>query len=136
MIEMALSVNARPTSGILQSRRPFGKWTAMDWACLEAYQMVQNERCAQCGGPKWICHNEDGDIGFKVVEDICFATKEIETQDEKKQNRNSNYKPPKGVRVRPEAFRYSGRPIDGDMREAYYEALSAKMNPESQPEDS
>lgn len=122
LIEAAIEQGIRPTSLILRVQ-PRGKWNDFDFLCSEAYKTVVNERCAQCGLPRWMCHDASGDVGFKLVKDTCFATKEIETVAEKKEA-NKKYKAPKGVRIRPEPFRYSKRPLDMDFREAYYERLS------------
>ena len=81
-------------------------------------------------GIRWSNDNDDSDIGFKVIEDVCYATKEVETVDEKKSNKK-NYKAPKGVRTRPEPYMYSGGKLDGVVREAYYKAQYEKANPES-----
>lgn len=122
LIEAAIEQGIRPTSLILRVQ-PRGKWNEFDFLCSEAYKMVISERCGQCGLPRWMCHNEDGDIGFKLVKDVCFATKEVET-DEAKNSKKTNYKSPKGTRIRPEPFLYSGGVLDMDVREGYYKAKS------------
>lgn len=92
---------------------------------------MQDERCSQCGLPRWICHNEDGDVSFKVIEDTCFAKRELEIVDENKSKKNKKYKPPKGTVARPEPFTFSGRALDGVFRDAYYEAEYEKRNPDN-----
>lgn len=131
LIEASITAGIRPTSMILHTQ-PGKKWNKFDFLCIEAHQIVVNERCPQCGLPRWVCHNEDGDIGFRVVKDICYAKREIETVDESDQ-KQKKYKAPKGVMARPEPFRYSGEPIDGDVREAYYRREFERKVPDSEP---
>jgi len=129
LIEAAIEQGIRPTSLILRVQ-PRGKWNDFDFLCSEAYKTVINERCGQCGLPRWMCHNDDGDIGFKLVKDVCYATKEVETDAEKK-SKKPKYKAPKGERIRPEPFRYSKRMLDMDYREDYYARLAPAPIPES-----
>lgn len=99
----------------------------------EAYEIMTNERCSQCGYPRWICHNDDGDIGFAIDEDTCFAKRETERVDAEKSKGKKDYKPPLGTVAQPRALRYSGGPLGIETREAYYEkaATSAEPKPET-----
>ena len=128
LIEASITAGIRPTSMILHTQ-PGKKWDEFDFLCLEAHQMVVDERCPQCGYPKWMCHDESGDIGFKPVLDTCFAVREVESHEADTMGKMSDKKK-RGVKVRPEVFTYSGKPLDGDMREAYYRAEWLKANPE------
>lgn len=127
LIKAAIEQGIRPTSLILRVQ-PRGKWNKYDFLCSEAFAIVEREKCSQCGLPRWMCHNDDGDIGFHLVEDICYATKTVETDAEKK-SKNKKYKAPKGTRIRPEPFRYSKRPIDMNLRDAYYQRQSEATTP-------
>jgi len=130
LIETAKEWGIRPASLLLHSD-PRGKWDEWDFLCVEAHKGVLNERCPHCGMPVWVCRNEDADIGFKIVEDTCFALRELETIDEAKSSKK-NYKAPKGAKARPEAYRYSNSEVfTGEMREAYYKAKWEQDNPES-----
>jgi len=135
LIDISIDLRCPPTSVILH-KQPTAKWSDLDWALLEAHRGLQNERCGQCGLPRWICHSEDGDLGFKGVDDTCFASKEIDTVHDKKSS-GKNYKEPKGVRTHAEAFRYSGKPVGGlGEREAYYKAKWEQDNPVLEPDAS
>ena len=129
LIEASITAGIRPTSMIMHTQ-PRGKWSEWDFLCIEAYQIVQNERCRQCGLPVWMCHNDDGDIGTKVVKDICYSTREVETKDEEASSKKG-YKAPKGVKTRPEPYRYSGRPLDADVREDYYKREYERKYPKA-----
>jgi hypothetical protein len=129
LIEASITAGIRPTSMILHTQ-PNKRWDEFDFLCIEAHQIVLNERCGQCGLPRWICHNEDPDMGFKAIQDTCFAMKEIEILDERKSS-NKDYKAPKGTKTRPEPYLYGGGEISGEHREAYYKVEWAKKNPES-----
>lgn len=128
LIETAIRQGLRPTTYLLrvQPGKPWSKW---DFLCGEAYAGVIAERCPQCGLPRWLCHNEDGDIGMKIVKDTCFGIKELETVEEKKSNKKG-YKAPKGEKSRPEPWSYSGKPFDGTTREAFYKNEWEKLHPD------
>lgn len=96
----------------------------------EAYQILESERCSQCGYPRWICHNDDGDIGVDVTEDICYVKRELENVDREKTSQKG-YVAPAGVKAAPKVHRFSGKPFDWKMREDYYLAEYKKRQPES-----
>ena len=132
LIEASITAGIRPTSMILHTQ-PGKKWTDWDFLCIEAFQIAKNEQCPHCGMPVWVCRNEDGDFGFKVVTDTCFALRELEMVDESK-TKNSNYKAPKGAKARPEAYRYSKAEVfTAEVRESYYKAQWDKSHPELEP---
>lgn len=56
------------------NRKP---WSQMDIALATAHQLLENERCAQCGMYVWMCHTEDPDMQFEIIEDSCNATKAV-----------------------------------------------------------
>lgn len=87
---------------------------------------MQGERCQQCGYPKWICHNEGSDIGFKIEMDTCFAMKELDKYEGGKRKRNSKWTPDPGAKAHPVAFTYSKRPLDWALREDHYRAEAEK----------
>jgi len=49
----------------------------MDILLATAYQILESERCAQCGMYVWMCHSEDQDMQFEVIEDSCEATRMV-----------------------------------------------------------
>lgn len=85
---------------------------------MEAYQILENERCPQCGTYRWICGNEDEDVQTRVKYDYCSmkaATDRVNDTNRKK----TNFEPEAGVVMRPEPFTVSGRDLV-DYREPYY----------------
>lgn len=66
--------------------QPNEKWTRFDFLLLEAYQILQDETCPQCGQPVWLCRSTDSNVNIKVRKATCFVTAEVEkkkTRDEK-----------------------------------------------------
>lgn len=60
---------------------------------LEAYQILQDETCSQCGNPIWICQNEFSDnVGFKIKTIKCFAKAELEKHQERQQKKDTKKK--------------------------------------------
>jgi hypothetical protein len=118
LIEASIKFGIRPSALILgkDSRKPWGKW---DLLIAEAYQILQTERCSQCGLPVWICHSEDSDIEFDLVEETCFATRERETVHEA-DSKSAGYEEPKGTVAHPVPFTRSKKPMEYAMRDEYY----------------
>lgn len=86
---------------------------------LEAYQILQDETCQQCGNPVWICHNEFADsVGFKVREIKCFAKAELEKHQERQQKKDSKKKK-YGVQEIIVAYAYDGHELP--TRRSYLE---------------
>lgn len=76
-IKASVSRGFRPTTLVFR-RQPNSLWDEWDFKLLEAFQIVDDETCTMCGNPVWQCQSKTRDIGFKVVERVCFATREIE----------------------------------------------------------
>jgi len=91
-VRAAIENKIKPTA-ILFQEQPSEPWTKFDFLLLEAYQMLQDETCAQCGNPIWICRNEFAtNIGFKIKEIKCFARAELERHNELQEKKNSKKK--------------------------------------------
>lgn len=118
----------RPSSFILGVDGD-GKWNKWDILVAEAYEIVQREKCGQCGLPRWICQNDSEDIQFKVHQDSCFA---MQKKDDKETQLTKNDKKiPAGVVLRPEPYARDGRDL-ADFREPYYRAIAKRgEDPES-----
>ena len=85
-MEVSRAHNIRPSALILgkDSKKAWGKW---DFLLAKAYQRFKNEICPQCGLPKYICHNEDNRIQFKVGRDECVANA-VAQREQKRMNDN------------------------------------------------
>lgn len=69
--------------------QPNRDWESLDFKLLEAYQIMQDEQCPQCGNPIWLCRSDSADIEWTVQGSRCYATKRIEEhRDEKKKKDN------------------------------------------------
>lgn len=80
---MVRKIRAAITAGVRPSAIVYGKpvnqeWDAMDRALIEAYQILEDERCPECGQPTWICRNDDPNIQFSVKKDVCHAKRVLE----------------------------------------------------------
>jgi hypothetical protein len=107
---------------ILQ-KQPSKPWDKYDFLLLEAYQILEEERCPQCGLPQWICHNEDEDIQIELRDDTCFV-KRTEQEADAINAKITNYKTPLGTVVQPHPKTYSGKALDWRVREQYYLATN------------
>lgn len=88
---------------------------------LEAYQILKDETCSDCGNPIWICRNEFADnVGFKIKSIKCFAKAELEKHHEKESKR-TNAKKKFGETEYVVAYTYDGSPMPSRMQ--YFEAI-------------
>lgn len=55
--------------------QPTDPWTTLDFQLLEAYQIIQDEKCPQCGNPVWLCRSADKYTEWTIKEDICYASR-------------------------------------------------------------
>lgn len=58
--------------------QPTDKWTPYDFKLLEAYQILQDEICPQCGHPVWLCRSDSNRIAFKVNSTVCYAERALQ----------------------------------------------------------
>ena len=102
--------------------QPTEPWEEYDFLLHEAYAILESERCHQCGMPQYICHNDDPNVEFDMVEDSCKATERKDQYEEAERLAGGEkYKIPAGTTIRPNAFLVDG----GDpasVRDAYYKA--------------
>lgn len=81
-MKASIAHGVRPSVLILgkDSRKPWGPW---DIVLARAYQRFLNEICGQCGLPKYICHNDDNRIQFRLGRDECASTALVEREQER-----------------------------------------------------
>lgn len=109
---------------MLFHEQPSDPWIDFDFMLLEAYQMLQEETCNECGNPIWICRNEEASwIGFKVKTTKCFAKAEMEKwqEAEEKKSNKKNY----GVLPYIVAYSYDESPMPS--RRDFFNGLSDKI---------
>lgn len=107
---------------MLFHEQPTDPWTPFDYLLIEAYQILQDETCTECGNPIWVCRNEAAaNVGFKVKTAKCFAKGELEKwqeAQEKKKNKKKVY----GEYPYVVPYTYDDGPMP--TREEFYESLA------------
>lgn len=111
--------------------QPAKPWTKHDFLLLEAHQILESERCGQCGYPIYICHNEDERIQFRLDEDTCSIRAAVERQEEA-ESKKKNAKTKHGTQIAPTPYVMKTPGDEGetptlsDFREPYYKAQMEK----------
>lgn len=107
---------------MLFHEQPSDPWGRFDFLLLEAYQILQEETCTECGNPIWVCRNENAaNVGFKIKTAKCYAKAELEKWQEK-QDKKKTKKKAYGEYPYPVAYTYDGS--DMPTRMSYYIGLS------------
>lgn len=109
---------------MLFHEQPTDSWIPFDFLLLEAYQILQDETCNECGNPIWVCRNDGAaNVGFKVKVAKCYAKAELdkwyEKQDKAKKNKKSYGEYPYTV-----AYTYDDGPMPSRMD--YFQYLAEK----------
>ena len=125
LIETAKAWGIRPSAAILgrDSRGPWDKW---DILLANAHQILEKERCAQCGLPRYICHTEDEGVHFDVEVDTCDAKKAIHFYEKNHSGKNGYVAPP-GTVLRPVPVMNDPERDLTELRIPFYEAEAAKL---------
>lgn len=95
---------------------------------------MQDERCQQCGYPKWVCQNPSEDIRFKIELEDCSAMKS--KNDYENPTRGARGKPkeiPAHVAVRPIVYTESKSDLLS-FREPFYREMAKKREAERSEE--
>lgn len=100
-MKASIAHGIKPSALILgkDSKKP---WTDLDVLFAKAYQRFLNEQCKQCGLPKYICHNDDNRIQFKVARDECASTAVAEREQARVAKNEKN--PEHGTQIYAEPF--------------------------------
>ena len=86
-IGSAIKASQRPVAALLELSDPLNNWTSHDWRLQEAYFVLDQEKCPQCGNPVWYCHSTDNRIDFEVKTGVCYAKAEIEDFEKDEKNK-------------------------------------------------
>lgn len=106
---------------MLFREQPSDPWTDFDFMLIEAYQILQDETCGECGNPIWVCRNEEASwIGFKIKTTKCFAKAEMDKWREAQEKKSK--KPEPGVIPYVLPFSYDERSMPSRME--FYAGLS------------
>lgn len=104
--------------------QPTDPWIPFDFMLLEAYQILQDETCNECGNPIWVCRNESAaNVGFKVKVAKCFAKAELDKWHEQQEKKSSSKKK-YGEYPYIVAYTYDDGPMP--TRSDYFESMLAK----------
>lgn len=76
-IRAALNAKIRP-SALVYGEAVEKPWSTKDKMLVEAYQILEDEKCPECGNPIWICRNEDSNIQFKVRKTTCYGKRRMD----------------------------------------------------------
>lgn len=90
----------RPCAMIFREQ-PDEPWGLFDFALVEAYTIMNDEKCQLCGNPVWLCQSTSRDVQFQVKTYTCRATKALETFKDKNK--------PKGQKAKPEEKKFWGQ---------------------------
>lgn len=94
-------------------------WSPLDVLVMQAYQIIEDERCGQCGLPRWLCKNADPRLQVRVKIDDCYASQEVKKEEERRSKDDDK----SGVAY-PEFYAIDGTPLH-EFRALYYEQLAA-----------
>jgi hypothetical protein len=106
--------------------QPTKPWDKHDFLLIEAFEILEAERCGQCGLPKYICHSDDFEVRFRIEEDQCAAMVEKESYEERARGSDTSYKPPLGTRLHPVPYMNDDTDFTR-LREPYYLAERARQ---------
>lgn len=73
--------------------QPTDPWTQYDFKLLEAYQILQDETCPNCGQPVWLCRTSDSNVNVKVRKAQCHVTAAIQKKQEADEKGKRKLKP-------------------------------------------
>lgn len=104
--------------------QPDEPWIEFDFMLIEAFQMLEDETCSECGNPIWVCRNDSAtNVGFKIKTTVCYAKAELDKWRDKQDKKKAKAKP--GELPYIVAYTYDDGPMP--TRQDYYESLSDKI---------
>lgn len=101
--------------------QPTAQWTRFDFMLLEAYQMLQDETCNQCGNPIWLCRSTDRNLQFKMEKSTCYAVRAEEQWMKRKRTTKKEWEPDPGDTWFPVPYTVDDSPLP--TRFDYYRQL-------------
>lgn len=106
--------------------QPDTPWEPFDFALVEAFRIMEKEKCGACGNPIWLCRSTSNNVTFRVETSMCYASRELE--------RKKDADRPKGERAKAADKKHWGKSYytvpktivpDTELptRKDYYESL-------------
>ncbi|WP_217182694.1 hypothetical protein [Streptomyces sp. AC495_CC817] len=119
MIRASITAGVRPTTMILgeDNRKA---WSHLDVLAMQAFQIIEDERCGQCGLPRWLCKNDDPRLQVRIKVDSCYAKQELDKFEEERKKGDS------GGLAYPEFYTKPDNIPLHEFRALYYEQLAAE----------
>ena len=77
-----------PSAALLNKPNPMGEWSKVDYLLVDAFYVLDSEKCTRCNNPIWLCHSTDNRIDFKVKTRTCYAKAEIEDFENSEKGKN------------------------------------------------
>jgi hypothetical protein len=109
---------------MLFHEQPTNPWNDFDFMLVEAFQILEDETCSECGNPIWVCRNDSAtNVGFKIKITKCFAKAELDKWREAEEKKKKKSKP--GEMPYIVAYTYDKGPMP--TRAEYYQSLSDKI---------
>jgi hypothetical protein len=109
---------------MLFHEQPTDPWTPFDFMLVEAFQILEDETCSECGNPIWVCRNSNAsNLGFKIKTTKCFAKAELDKWNEKQQKKKAKLGPGEMPYIVPYTYDEGLMPT----RHSYYQGLSDKI---------
>lgn len=97
-------------------------WSTLDVLVMQAYQILETERCSQCGSYVWLCQNDDPILNVKAKKQTCQATAYMKDYGEKHKDDEAN-----GISARPVFYARDDTPLH-KFRDRYYESLAESQS--------
>lgn len=120
-IKSALGLGFRPSAHILALKNPGSKWTPADHAVAEAFQILQDETCPNCGHPVWVCRTQNNNVEFIVNTEVCQVTAALDRKE-------AAASKSKSAKKKPGEFNFVRIKMHGDLpkpdRDSYYQDLA------------
>lgn len=104
---------------MITHEQPTDPWKPVDFALLEAVQIIEQETCGGCGNPIWLCNSKDRDVIMTVRSRLCTGEQALEA------HKNKNIKDAKD--------RKEGRKKSGEWGVNYFTV--PELHPQAEREE-
>lgn len=71
-----------PLSVARGSRLPADPWTPRDWALAQAVEILNRNRCPECGQPIWLSHDKQHRKHWRATAERCYSCDAIAARSE------------------------------------------------------
>lgn len=92
----------------------------MDTIVAIAFGFAESERCRVCGGPIYLCHNDDRDLDISTAEHTCHVEAARQKREDAAKGKDGKGDVA-GKSFSAEPYSKSGKPL-GSFRKPYWDA--------------